>query len=523
VSAVAPNPPLSAKDDPEQELRDRLAEFRWDPLGAVLYGFPWGEGELKHAAGPREWQCEELDRLGRWLRNPETRFRTYRRAIASGHGPGKTTLAAFVAWWAQSTFLDAMARVTANTERQLTTTTQPEFSRWFRIAINAHWFDVNTTSIKAVDERHEQTWRLDLVPWSLDNAQAFAGKHNAGRRMLFLFEEASPIPLEIYRVTNGALTDAGTEKIFFCIGNPTLNTGPFYESVFGTDRDRWTQPGLPFAAPRVIDSRDVEGCDLEEIASWLKECDGNEDADYFRVRARGLFPKGAEGQFIDLATISAAQLRPALFLPDDPLVAGIDFAWGGADDNVIRFRKGKDARSIPAIKVKGEFTRDPAVMAGKIADVLSKTYNGEKVAMAFADGSGVGGNAGAVVARVRMAGFGNIQEVNFGHDALDAIHYAYRRDEMWGKMKTWLLEGGAIDKDPGLSADLAKPMLVSDREQRIKLESKELMKKRLKKAGQNADSPDDGDALALTFAMPVAPRKPKPPANAGRSKHSAWS
>lgn len=418
--------------------------------------------------------------------------------------------------------LDSMTRVTANTERQLTGTTQPEYSRWFRMAINAHWFQVNTQTIKAEDENHDATWRIDLVPWSLDNSQAFAGKHNAGRRMFFLFEEASPIPKEIYRVTNGALTDKDTEKIFFCIGNPTLNQGPFYESVFGVDRSRWTQPGLPFPEPRVIDSRDVEGCDLEEIAEWLKECDGDEDADYFRVRARGLYPKGAEGQFIDLATISKSQLVPATSLTDDPLIAGIDFAWGGSDDNVIRFRKGKDARSIPPIRVKGEFTRDPAVMSGKIADVLSRTYSGEKVAMAFADGSGVGGNAGAVVARVRMLGFQNIQEVNFGHDALDHLHYSYRRDEMWGKMKAWLLDGGAIDPHPGLSADLAKPMLVSDNKQRIKLESKDLMKKRLAKLGQDNGSPDDGDALALTFAMPVAPRKPPKP-QSNRSKYSAWS
>jgi hypothetical protein len=63
--------------------------------------------------------------------------------------------------------------------------------------------------------------------------------------------------------------------------------------------------------------------------------------------------------------------------------------------------------------------------------------------------------------------------VNFGHDAIDSIHYAYRRDEMWGKMKDWLRDGGVIDTDPGLAADLAKPMLVSDQKQRIKLESKE--------------------------------------------------
>jgi hypothetical protein len=43
---------------------------------------------------------------------------------------------------------------------------------------------------------------------------------------------------------------------------------------------------------------------------------------------------------------------------------------------------------------------------------------------------------------------------------------------------------------------------MSDREQRIKLEPKDVMKKRLAKMGLNSASPDDADALALTFAMP---------------------
>jgi len=491
----------------EQDLRERLAEFRWDPLGAVMYGFPWGEGELAPFKGPRIWQCEELDRLGEHLRNPETRYTTYRRAISSGHGPGKTTLLAFLSWWNQSTFLDAMARITANTDRQLTTTTQPEFSRWFRLAINAHWFNVLASSVKAIDERHEQTWRLDFVPWSEENSQSFAGKHNAGRRMLFGFEEASPISREIYRVANGALTDAGTEKIFFIIGNPTLNQGAFYDACFGTDRARWN--------PRVIDSRDVEGCDLEEIKSWLAECDGDEDSDYFRVRARGLFPKGGTGQFIDLETITLAQSRQIITLGDDALVAGADFAWGGSDDNVVRFRKGNDARSIPPVKVKGEFTRNPTVMITKLSDVLSKTYNGVPIAMLFVDSAGI---AGPVVQRLRALGHTNIMEVNFGQDSTDP-KYAYRRDEMWGKLKTWLQEGGAIDKDPGLAADLAKPILVGDRLQRVKLESKENMKKRLAKLGADSSSPDDGDALALTFAMTVVPKKQStaaPPPRVGR-------
>jgi hypothetical protein len=499
VSAVASN--LKPQGGGyEQELRERLAEFRWDPLGAVMYGFPWGEGELAAFKGPRIWQCEELDRLGAHLRNPETRHTTYKRWISSGHGPGKTTLMAFLGWWNQSTFLDAMARITANTDRQLTTTTSPEFQRWFRLAINAHWFTLNTSSIKAVDDRHDQTWRLDFVPWSMENSQAFAGKHNAGRRMFFGFEEASPIPSEIFRVARGALTDAGTEKILFAIGNPTLNTGEFYERIFGSMRED---------TYRIIDSRDVEGHDEKEIADWLRECNGDADSDYFRVRARGLFPKGGSGQFIDLDTISLAQKRSTLTISTDPLVVGVDFAWGGADDNVVRFRKGNDARSIPAIRVKGEFTRDAAVMVGKLADVLSRTYSDQKVAMMFVDGSGVGGNAGAVVAGIRALGYDNIQEINFGHDAIDLEHYCYRRDEMWGKMKAWLRESGAIDSDAGLAADLAKPMLVGDG-QRVKLESKDVMKRRLSKAGIDSASPDDADALALTFAMPVRAKAPRP-------------
>lgn len=510
-------PPAVANNsiDPavEQELRERLAEFRWDPLGAVMYGFPWGEGELAPFKGPRTWQCEELDRLGAHLQNPETRYSVYQRWISSGHGPGKTTLLAFLAWWNQSTFLDAMARITANTDRQLTSTTSPEFARWFRLAINAHWFTAQVSSIKANDERHEQTWRLDFVPWSNENPQAFAGKHNSLRRMMYGFEEASPIPSEIFKVARGGLTDAYTERILFAIGNPTLNTGEFFERVFGSMRTPGTY--------RVIDSRDVEGCDRSEIADWLKECGGNEDADYFRVRARGLYPKGGSGQFIDLETIAMARDRKAMPLPTDPLVAGVDFAWGGADDNVIRFRRGNDARSIPPVRVKGEFTRDPAVMVGKIADALTKSYGGEKVAMMFVDGSGVGGNAGAVVAGVRALGHLNIMEINFGHDAIDSIHYCYRRDEMWGKMKAWLRASGAIDNDPGLASDLGKPQLVGDGT-RVKLESKEVMKKRLSRMGVDSASPDDADALALTFAMPVAPKAP-PKAQSAKRKHSAWN
>lgn len=479
-----------------QEQRSMIADlmrYRHDPLKAVKYGFAWGEGELMYATGPRKWQAQLLRDIGEHLSNHATRFKPFKAAISSGHGIGKSAEVAFIIWWGLSTFEDCRINVTANTKGQLDTKTQPEVSTWFRRAINRHWFEVNVASIRVIEEDHEKTWRCDFVPWSEENPAAFAGAHNKDRRLILIMDEASEISAKISaEVGRGALTDSNTEIIWLKFGNPTLNSGDFYECVHGNQRHLWKH--------YIIDSREVEGINTDEIKEW-EELYG-EDSDFFRVRVRGLPPRAASGQFIDQDLINGAQRAVPRSKPEDPLIGAVDFAWGGSDDNVIRFRKGFDAKSIPPIKIKGEFTRDPAVMTGRLADVLSRRYNGEKIDKLFFDSAGI---ASQVYARLMEMGFQDIITlVNFGADSpLKPQSYAYWRDYMWGEMKQWLLDGGAIDFDPGLSADLSKPILVSDRLNRIKLEPKDMMKKRLARMGVESTSPDDGDALALTFATPV--------------------
>src|SRR5713101_2924535 len=72
------------------------------------------------------------------------------------------------------------------------------------------------------------------------------------------------------------------------------------------------------------------------------------------------------------------------------------------------------------------------------------------------------------------------------------------RAYMWDRMKDCLLKG-AIEKDEKMATDLAGPGYHINRSNLLVLESKADMQKR----GQA--SPDDGDALALTFAQTVAP------------------
>lgn len=470
-------------------MAEDLGAYTHDPLGAVLYGFPWGEGELEGHAGPRKWQAQLLGDIRDHLSNPATVHTPFKAAVASGHGIGKSAEVAFIIWWALSTFEDCKVVVTANTKGQLETKTQPEVAKWFRLALNADWFEVNVASIKVSEAGHERNWRADFNPWSEENSSAFAGAHNQGKRLVIIMDEASEIASIISaEVGRGALTDENTEILWFKFGNPTLNSGDFYDCTHGRQRHRWKS--------YIIDSRTVEGTNKAEIAEW--EQDYGEDSDFFRVRVRGLPPRASSAQYIDMDLIRGAQQRQVAVFPDEPLVAGVDFAWGGEDDNVIQFRKGHDARSIPPIRIKGEFTRDPAVLTGKLSDVLNREYDGQKVAMLFFDSAGI---AAPVEARLRTLGFQNIATVNFGAHSPDTA-CAYMRDYMWQEMKSWLA-AGAIDKDPQLEADLSGPCLVSDRQQRVKLEDKELMKKR------GLKSPDRADALALTFAMPVAPARVK--------------
>ena len=122
---------------------------------------------------------------------------------------------------------DTRIVVTANTDTQLRTKTWPEVTKWLRLLINRDWFKATATAVFSTETRHERLWRADAIPWSEENTEAFAGLHNKGRRVIVIFDEASGISDRIWEVSEGALTDEGTEIIWLAFGNPTRNTGAF--------------------------------------------------------------------------------------------------------------------------------------------------------------------------------------------------------------------------------------------------------------------------------------------------------
>jgi hypothetical protein len=465
--------------DHNQALVDDITSYTDDPLGFSLYAFPWGEGDLRDVDGPRVWQAEALKELGEHLQNPETRFQPFQYAVASGHGIGKSAFIGMLLNWGMSTCEDCKVVFTSNTESQLRTKTVPELFKWFRLAINAHWWKPTATAIYTVDKKHEKTWRADAVTWSENNTEAFAGLHNKRKRIILVFDESSAIADKVWEVAEGALTDEETEIIWFAFGNPTRNTGRFKE-CFGKFKHRWRR--------KQIDSRTVEGTNKVQIQKWVD--DYGEDSDFVKVRVRGLFPSASFKQFISLDDVDAAysrELKPEQY-NFAPKILTVDPAWEGDDEFVIGMRQGlqfKILRTIPK-------NDNDIQMASLIASIEDE----EKADAIFID---AGYGTGIVSAGKTMGR--NWMLVWFSEKPNDQ-GCLNKRAEMWKLMRDWLKEGGSIPKDPQLHDELVGPETVPRMDGKLQIESKADMK------GRGIASPNRADALALSFAYPVS-MKPK--------------
>lgn len=487
-------------EHPDVQLAEEIARFYADPLGFVIFGYPWDtdpalqlvelRGEWAERFpnckyGPDEWACELLDDIGRQVK--ENGFdgfnavKAIREAIASGHGIGKSAITAWIVNWIMSTRPFAQGTVTANTAPQLETKTWAQIAKWTKLCVTAHWFEVTTGrgSMKMYHKDYKESWFCSAQTCKEENSESFAGQHAANSTSFYIFDEASAVPDKIWEVAEGGLTDG--EPMMFAFGNPTRSSGKFRE-IFNRLRHRW--------GTRQIDSRSVQITNKAQIDEWIE--DYGIDSDFVRIRVLGKFPRASEMQFIPSDLVAEAMRREPVSYLSDPLIMSLDIARGGTDKNVFRFRRGLDARSIPPVKIPGELTRDSMRLVAKAVDLLDT----HKPDMFFLDGTGVGGPIGD---RIRQLGY-RVVIVNFG-DASPDPKYANMRAYIYGKLKEWLYAGGALDDDPDMEEELTNILFTHDSKDRVLLEKKEKIKDALGR------SPDDADAEALLHAMPVAPKR----------------
>lgn len=208
--------------------------------------------------------------------------------------------------------------------------------------------------------------------------------------------------------------------------------------------------------------------------------------------------------------------------PYGPLVIGLDVAWNGDAKTAMAFRQGRVVHRVEA---------KPKLSTMETAGWAKQVIDDYGPARLFLD---VGGVGAGVYDRLVEMGYGEtVTAINFGSSPLEPQRIdengkpkggpLNRRAEMWMNSKDWLEDPGGVsvpDKD-SLQADACGPSYTYDSLTRLKLESKEHMQAR----GQA--SPDEWDAIALTFAEPVADFDDEDDvdremANYGRSPHTGY-
>ena len=396
----------------------------------------------------------------------------YLDATASGHGIGKSAEVSWLILWALMTMPHTRGVVTANTATQLETKTWAELRTWFNRLIKP-LRDLFECEVKSVHARgiHARTWRIDAIPWSIHNTEGFAGLHNQGKRIIVVFDEASAVDNRIWDVTEGALTDKGTEILWLVYGNPTRATGRFRSCFDGPQRINWRS--------RKIDSRTVGITNKDQLERWRAAY--GEDSDFYRVRVRGEFPRAASTQFIGEDLAVAARQRDPGYISSDSFIFGLDVAYMGDDKNVLQIRRGRDAKTWPRREWKGT---DPTILMTVAGDVATMAAEYERLSGAwpyvFVDEGGVGAG---VVSRLVQLGVPRVIGVNFGSSGgvIDAagidVRTANKAATMWARMREWLRHGSIADSD-SLQADLVGREYGYSADNAIQLERKKDMRKR---------------------------------------------
>lgn len=216
----------------------------------------------------------------------------------------------------------------------------------------------------------------------------------------------------------------------------------------------------------------------------------------YPATAAEAFQMSGHDSYIPPALVARA--RKIKLAESGPLVIGVDPSWKGKDRFSVAWRQGRRVRKV--VSKLGINTMEGAGWIKKIID-------DDRPKRVFMD---VGGPGPGVYDRLVEMGYGEIvRAVNFGSSPFEPPPLdehgrpsggpLNRRAEMWMKSKEWLEDvgGASIPDSDSLQADACGPGYKYDSLTRVQLESKEDMRRR------EIPSPDEWDAVALTFAEPV--------------------
>ena len=396
----------------------------------------------------------------------------WRVSVVGCNGSGKDwTTARVVLWWVHR-FYPAKAIVTGPTLRQVE---------------DIVWNEIRAARGKAGDmlpgrmlkNRYvidEETFALGFTT---DSPDKILGFHSPN--LLAVITEAHAIPDDYYR----AVRRLNPAKLLLT-GNPFTGSGVFYDSHH-RHRNLWEKVQIGAEdTPNIRNERArMPGMmTVEDMENHKREW--GEDSAMYVGSVLGQFPENLEGVMVPLTAANAAVERE--LVPEGEVIVACDVAHKGHDHTVVMRRQGGVARIVR--RVRGHDT-----MA--VSGILKSYCDEQRVNVLVIDAVGVGAG---VVDRLREVGLATarIEAFNGGENAKRDDRFANRNAEVWWEMRERYLDGELdTENDDNLISQVSSREYTIDSKGRVMLQSKREL----------TDSPDEADALAMTFA-PLRARQP---------------
>lgn len=382
------------------------------------------------------------------------------------------------ALWFGSVYPRARVILTAPTHRQIRSILWRELKHLYHnseIALGGNIAELPEIGLQWEDGR-------EIVGFYTNEPEKMAGI--SGPHVLFIVDEASGIPVEIYEAIEGNRA-GGARLVMF--SNPTQTSGYFYDA-FNEKREFWK---CIHVSSEEAAEQGIKGVGLatqEYIDEKKKEW--GEDNPLYHVRIKGVFPAQAENAIIGLALVEEAVARwTDLDESNAPLSLGVDVARFGDDDSAIAPRRGKKVFQLQTCH-----GQDTQQIAGFVMSLVRKLRHGphERV-LVNVDVIGVGAGVADALREFHKKREIVLYEVNVSEVARNEEEYPNLRSELWFKMEKFLKDGGAIPDDAKLIRELVAPVYTFDRKGRRQVEPKDDLKKRLGR------SPDRADAACLSL------------------------
>lgn len=457
MSAVLKDPMVAA----QKQIR------RWRKGGPALFavealGIPakWDE---KTKTGVLDWQWKASELL----------VERRRLSVRSGHGVGKSAFLSWTILWFMTCYFPCKVPCTAPSSHQLSDVLWAELAMWHRKYEQRHpalggQFEWTVDEFRMKDAPKESFAAARTA--RAEKPEALQGFHS--ENLLILVDEASGVPDIIFEVGQGALSSEGSFAVL--TSNPTRLSGFFFDTHHKM-RERWATLAV-----------NGEDCPLvgQQFREDIAHQYGRMSAVY-SVRVRGDFPSAEDDVVIPLHLCEAAKVR--VVEPFGPIVWGVDVARFGVDRTTLIKRC--DNAVLEKHKAWGGV--DTMQTAGRIYAEWLDTPIEQRPITILVDVIGIGAG---VCDRLTEIGL-PVSGVNVAEEASIADQYNRLRDELWFMARKFLEKKHCkLADDDTLIAELSLPKYTFTSNGKLKVESKDELKKRY------PQSPDVADAFCLTFA-----------------------